>query len=56
MLDITHIDRQRLDSLHADQLRELVGRLLERSGRDAHEVGCRDAKIDKLAFEIAQLK
>jgi transposase len=56
MLDITHIDRQGLDSLNADQLRELVGRLLERSGRDAHEIGWRDAKIDKLTFEIAQLK
>ena len=56
MLDITQIDRQGLDSLNADQLRELVSQLLERSGRDAHEIGWRDTKIDKLTFEIAQLK
>jgi len=56
MLDIAHIDPDKLDQLGVDQLRELVGQLLERSGRDAHEIGWRDAKIDKLTFEIAQLK
>ena len=56
MLDITQIDRQGLDSLNADQLRGLVGQLLDRSGRDAHEIVWRDAKIDKLTFEVAQLK
>ena len=56
MLDITQIDRQGLDSLNADQLRGLVSQLLDRSGRDAHEIVWRDAKIDKLTFEVAQLK
>ena len=56
MLDIKQIDRQGLDSLNADQLRGLVGQLLDRSGRDAHEIVWRDAKIDKLTFEVAQLK
>ena len=56
MLDIAHIDPDQLDRLGVDQLRELVGQLLERSGRDAHEIGWRDAKIDKLTFEVAQLK
>ena len=56
MLDITQIDRQGLGSLNADQLRALVGQLLDRSGRDAHEIVWRDTKIDKLTFEIAQLK
>lgn len=56
MLDLTQLDGDRLDSLGAEQLRELVARLLERSGRDAAEIVWRDAKIDKLTFEIAQLK
>ena len=56
MLDITQIDRPGLDSLDADQLRALVGQLLDRTGRDAHEIVWRDTKIDKLTFEIAQLK
>jgi transposase len=56
MLDIAQIDRDKLAQLGVDQLRDLVSQLLERSGRDAHEIGWRDAKIDKLTFEIAQLK
>ena len=56
MLDITQIDPNKLAELGADQLRELVGRLIERSGRDANEIVWRDAKIDKLTFEVAQLK
>ena len=56
MLDIAQIDPDKLDQLGVDQLRELVGQLLESRGRDAHEIGWRDAKIDKLTFEVAQLK
>jgi transposase len=56
MLDIAHIDPDQLDQLGVDQLRELTRALLERSGRDAQEIGWRDAKIDKLTFEIAQLR
>ena len=56
MLDVTQIDPAKLDSLGEIELRELVATLLERTGRDAHEIVWRDAKIDKLTFEIAQLK
>jgi transposase len=56
MLDITQIDHAQLEQLGEAQLRELAAALLERAGRDAHEIGWRDAKIDKLTFEIAQLK
>ena len=56
MLDIAQIDPHKLDQLGVDQLRELVDQLLEGPGRDAHEIGWRDAKIDKLTFEISQLK
>jgi transposase len=56
MLGIAQIDPDKLDQLGIDQLRELTRALLERSGRDAHEIGWRDAKIDKLTFEIAQLR
>ena len=56
MLDITRIDRGQLDRLDAAELRELAAALLERAGRDAHEIGWRDAKIDKLTFEVAQLR
>jgi transposase len=55
-IDITQIDRPRLDSLNADQLRTLVSQLLDRTGRDANEIVWRDATISKLTFEIAQLK
>lgn len=56
MLDVTQIDRMQLDQLGEAELRELAAALLERAGRDAHEIGWRDTKIDKLTFEIAQLK
>jgi len=56
MLDIAQIDPDKLDHLGVDQLRDLVSQLLEGRGRDAHEIGWRDAKIDKLTFEVAQLK
>ena len=56
MPDITPIDRSQLAQLGADQLRELVAQLIERSGRDAQAIGWRDARIAHLTFEIAQLK
>jgi transposase len=55
-IDITQLDRARLDALDEAQLRELAATLLERVDHDAQEIGRRDAKIDKLTFEIAQLK
>jgi transposase len=56
MLDVTQIDRAQLDQLGETELRELAAALLDRAGRDAHEIGWRDARIDKLTFEIAQLR
>lgn len=56
MLDIAQINPDELDELGVDQLRELTQALLLRTGRDAQELVWRDAKIDKLTFEIAQLK
>lgn len=53
MIDISQIDRNRLEELDAEQLRALTLALL---GRKDHEIAWRDAKIDKLTFELAQLK
>jgi len=56
MIDIAQLDPAKLEELSVEQLRELTRTLLTRSGRDAHEIAWRDAKIDKLTFELAQLK
>ena len=56
MIDIAQLDPQQLDELGVEQLRELTRTLLASRGRDAHEIAWRDAKIDKLTFELAQLK
>jgi transposase len=56
MIDTAQLDPAKLDELDVEQLRELTRTLLTRSGRDAHEIAWRDAKIDKLTFELAQLK
>lgn len=56
MLDIAQINPDKLHELGADELRELTQALLLRTGRDAQELVWRDAKIDQLTFEIAQLK
>ncbi len=56
MLDAARIDPTQLDGLDAEQLRVLARQRLERTGRDAKGIVWRDAKIDKLTFEIAQLK
>lgn len=53
MIDIAQIDPDKLEELDADRLRELTRALLEHRGR---ELAWRDAKIDKLTFELAQLK
>ncbi|SIQ60371.1 zinc-finger binding domain of transposase IS66 [Pseudacidovorax sp. RU35E] len=53
MIDIAQIDPNKLEELDADRLRELTRALLEHRGR---ELAWRDAKIDKLTFELAQLK
>jgi transposase len=56
MIDIAQLDPQQLEELDVEQLRELTRALLANRGRDAHEIAWRDAKIDKLTFELAQLK
>ena len=56
MIDIAQLDPQQLEELSVEQLRELTRALLASRGRDAHEIAWRDAKIDKLTFELAQLK
>lgn len=56
MIDATQIDPAQLGALNAEQLRELAARLIERAHRDAQQLLWRDARIDQLTFEIAQLK
>lgn len=56
MIDIAQLDPQQLEELGVEQLRELTRALLANRGRDAHEIAWRDAKLDKLTFELAQLK
>jgi transposase len=53
MIDLAQIDPDKLDALDAEQLRELTRALLTHSDR---EIAWRDAKIDQLTFELAQLK
>lgn len=53
MIDIAQIDPSKLDEFDTQQLREIARTLLSRT---AHEIAWRDAKIDKLTFELAQLK
>jgi transposase len=49
-------DRAQLDSMSETELRSAVAGLLERIGRDAQEIAWRDARIEKLSFEMAVLK
>jgi transposase len=50
------IDSAAIEQMDLVQLRSLARALVERDARAAHEIHWRDAKIDKLTFEIAQLK
>ncbi len=56
MIDIAQIDKAKLDELSVDQLRDLTRALFARTDQDGREIVLRDAKIDKLTFEIAQLR
>ena len=56
MLEAQRIDPSKLASLGEVALRELAGQLLERIDRNAQEIHWRDAKIEKLTFEMAQLR
>lgn len=50
------IDAAQLTELDAPQLRALATELLQRVGSDAREIHWRDAKIEQLTYEMAQLK
>jgi transposase len=56
MLDTSQIDTSQLSALGESELRELATRLLAQVQRNKHEIDWRDAKLEKLAYEIAQLR
>lgn len=56
MLAAAQIDTAKLKTLSQTELRELAATLLARIERDAREITWRDAKIEKLSFEMAQLR
>jgi transposase len=56
MLEATQLDPAKLNTLGELELRELAVKLLERIDRDAREINWRDARIEKLCFEMAQLR
>jgi transposase len=56
MLDRAALDPTRLAQMPAEELRVLMLQLLEANGRQEREITQRGLKIDKLTYEIAQLK
>src|SRR6202000_1243612 len=50
------VDAGTLEAMSPEQLRALAAQLLERIGHDGQEIRLKDTKIEKLTFEIAQLK
>ena len=56
MLDAPQIAPEQLAALGESELRELATRLLARIERHNHEIDWRDAKLEKLAYEIAHLR
>lgn len=56
MIEALQIAAAKLDSMNADELRLLASKLLTRIDTDAREIHWRDAKIEKLTFEMAQLR
>ncbi|MBV5296123.1 MAG: transposase, partial [Curvibacter lanceolatus] len=63
MSSLPQIDAQALASMGPDELRALTAQLLQRIEQDAQRadqasqaIALRDAKIDKLSFELAQLR
>ena len=53
---LPHLDAETLEGMSAQELRELTTRLLARIESDAQTLVFRQAKIDKLSAEIAQLR
>lgn len=56
MLDASQIDPSQLSALGETELRELATTLLAQVQRSKHEIDWRDAKLEKLAYEIAHLR
>lgn len=56
MLDAAQIAPEQLAALGESELRELATRLLARIEHHNHEIDWRDAKLEKLAYEIAHLR
>jgi transposase len=56
MLEAPQIAPEQLAGLCESELRELAARLLARIERHTHEIDWRDAKLEKLAYEIAHLR
>ena len=56
MLDAAPIHPSQVASLSDSEVRELAVKLLARVERHACEIVSRDAKIEKLAFEVAHLR
>jgi transposase len=56
MIDATELDPVQLKALSESELRELAGALLARVNSQAQEISWRDVKIEKLTFEMAQLR
>jgi hypothetical protein len=56
MLDASQIAPEELASLGESELRTLAAKLLARIEQDTHEIQWRDAKLEKLAYEIAHLR
>ena len=56
MLDASQIAPEQLATLGESELRELATRLLARIEHHNHEIDWRDAKLEKLAYEIAHLR
>ena len=56
VLNAARLDPEQLNALGESELRELAAKLLARIEHDAREINSRDAKIEKLAYEVAHLR
>ncbi len=56
VIDASQISPSKLQTLGERELRDLAASLLRRIDHDAREISWRDAKIEKLSFEMAQLR
>lgn len=56
MFDDSRLGPDQLHFLNESELREFVAWLLARFKHDAHEIDSRDAKIEKPAYEVADLR